>query len=382
MSATTTPAVNPTSVAWSEYVDSQTFNVTGVDGSPMPLTVDEITSFVKSLTRQQAVYGFSLGFCAMLTIVLLLLGDSKKLRRPIYVLNLVTLVLFTFRVILELVISTTIGADFGVNFIGGTAQLGSSDLVCQFIAYTIQPFWYAAIIASLVLQVRVVFAAEPTAQKIVTGVLSISGLAFVGLESYLCIMAIIGDASDPTADHPMLDKLIPILEEYFVTYVGVSCIVFLYKLAVTILLRRKMGIKRFGPLQIIFIMFSQCLVVPLVFYILDLTNASQVVNFNALGQVFLVCTLPLSALWASADAEGRRNRPEVPSFANFTATDSDKSHHGKFSFFSKAKKSSQDSYSSYSTDLEKAPDYPHDGVQIHSTSHVVGGQNGVTRGED
>jgi hypothetical protein len=240
MSATTIPPVNPTSAAWSEYVDSQSFNVTGVDGSPLPLTVDEITDFVKSLTKSQAVYGFSLGFCAMLTIVLLLLGDSKKLRRPIYILNLVTLVLFTIRVIVEMVINTTIGANFGVNFIGGTAQLSSADLVSQFIAYTIQPFWYAAIIASLVLQVRVVFAAEPTNQKIVTSVLSISGLAFVVLETYFCILAIIADASDPTADHPMLDTLNPILKEFFATYVGVSCIVFLYKLAVTILRRRKM----------------------------------------------------------------------------------------------------------------------------------------------
>jgi hypothetical protein len=98
-----------------------------------------------------------------------------------------------------------------------------------------------------------------------------------------------------------------------------------------------------------------------VFYIVDLTNVTAIFNFATLGQIFLVCTLPLSALWASADAEGRK--PELPSFANVSGTNSVNSGGvARFHLFSRGKKSSQDSHSSYSTDIEKTPEYRHDGV--------------------
>jgi hypothetical protein len=97
-----------------------------------------------------------------------------------------------------------------------------------------------------------------------------------------------------------------------------------------------------------------------VLYIVDLSNVTAIFNFATLGQIFLVCTLPLSALWASADAEGRK--PELPSFANVSGTDSVNSGGVRFHLFSRGKKSSHDSHSSYSTDIEKTPEYRHDGV--------------------
>jgi len=187
------------------------------------------------------------------------------------------------------------------------------------------------------------------------------------LETIFCIDSLIDETKGVGIDYAWNDYLYLIQRIYFCTFVGVSCLVFLYKLAITIYRRRKMGIKKFGPLQIIFIMFSQCLVIPLLFYIIDLADSNSVFNFATIGQVFLVCTLPLSALWASADAESRR--PEAPSFANMSGTDSANSNSaaGKYSLFS-AKKSVQGSHSSYDTDIEKAPDYSHD---VHTTHHVV-----------
>jgi len=353
------PTPNPTSAAWSTYLDNQNFNVTGLGGTPVTLNLGQIRTYIYYEVSSAIVYGFSVGFCAMVIIVLLLLTDSKKLRRPIYILNMVSLVLSTFRSIIACIIICSKPSDgIAPNFLGALAEYPTAEWAPLIMGYVLQPFIYASIVLSLILQVWVVFAVEPKTQIFVTGVLVLSGLALVVLEFYFAVVQIIDEVTKIPSINPTLYLIIRI---YFVTWVGVSCLIFLYKLAVTIYRRRKMGIKKFGPLQIIFIMFSQCLVVPLVIYIVDLSTGT-VFNLVGIGQTFIICSLPLSALWASSDAEGRGRCIEAPSFAESNTAASGA---GKFSLFSRGKKSSQDSYSSYS-DIEKSPDYSHDGIDVHT----------------
>ena len=100
------------------------------------------------------------------------------------------------------------------------------------------------------------------------------------------------------------------------------------------------------------------------FYILDLpVTGSSFANFDNLGLVFLVCTLPLSSLWASADV---RVKPTLLSDGSSSG------HHSqnKFVFWSRDKKSNHNI-----SDVEKAPSYVTDGthrnenVQLHPTSY-------------
>jgi pheromone alpha factor receptor len=261
MSSTTIPTPDPNSIAWNEYLDTQNFNVTSLDGTPVTLNLALLRTFISSSVQTSIIYGFGIGFCAMLAIVLLLLTDRKKLHRPIYILNIATLVLYAFRSILQAIIACSTGSSVGMQVLGAVV-LPTSRYWAYIAAYTIQPFLYASIVMSLVLQVRVVFAAEPRTQRAITAFLFVSGLGMVILQTYFCIRCIIVDATNPTSNVPIISRLYQIMRIYFCTYVGVSCLVFLYKLGVTIRRRRKMGIRKFGPLQIIFIMFSQCLVVP------------------------------------------------------------------------------------------------------------------------
>jgi pheromone alpha factor receptor len=263
-----TPSPDPTSAAWNIYLDNQNFNVTGLDGTPTTLNLGDIRVFLHGTATQSIVYGFGVGFCSMLAIVLILLTDSKKLRKPIYILNILSLVLYTFRSILAAIIQTT-GATDGIasEFLSALAEYPKAEFAPLIMAYTIQPFLYATILGSLILQVRVVFAAEPVTQNVVTAILGLAALALVALQLFFCISLIIYEAgyNFSISYAPVVDKVYYIIRIYFATFVAISCIVFLYKLAVTIHRRRKMGIKRFGPLQIVFIMFSQCLIIPRMF---------------------------------------------------------------------------------------------------------------------
>jgi len=110
--------------------------------------------------------------------------------------------------------------------------------------------------------------------------------------------------------------------------VGLSCLLFLYKLLIR--RRKRLGFTKFGPLQVLFILFAQCLVIPCMYlsrplvklvavYILDFTFP-QVKNLSGLAQCLLICSLPLFSIWASAEAQGEQ-RQEHGNI--ITTTDSD-----------------------------------------------------------
>jgi len=120
-----------------------------------------------------------------------------------------------------------------------------------------------------------------------------------------------------------------------------------------------MGIdfKQFGPFQIVFIMFTQCLIVPLAIYILDYTLNSRSI-YVIIAQVTLVSSLPLSALWASADQHHKDQQYHRDRIS--TSTVSESVRQGRFNRFraqwgssSTSRPETKDS----SSDIERVPSY-------------------------
>ncbi|QSL65913.1 hypothetical protein MERGE_003050 [Pneumocystis wakefieldiae] len=91
----------------------------------------------------------------------------------------------------------------------------------------------------------------------------------------------------------------------FAFSIFIGCIVFIYKLLVTIYRRHKMGVKEFGPLQIIFIMSCQTLIIPVILILIDF--GVKITGFSSLTQALVVMSLPLSSLWASSKVENTKN---------------------------------------------------------------------------
>jgi hypothetical protein len=246
----------------------------------------------------------------------------------------------------------------------------------------LNPFLYASILVSLLLQVRVIFAAERRHQLLITIFLSFIGLVEMGLQIAFQVGFIIGRVNKTFMFTEWLYLANSIV---FIIFVGISCILFLYKLRTAILRRRQMGFKKFGPLDILFIMFAQCLVIPgtplschvltccvVIIYILDM-SLPNFDNLSGLAQTFLVCSLPLSALWASYENE---TRGQAQSFGHSTASsqvtsDAPKS---KFSFLSWNR--TKDSRSS---DYEKSSMFSVEGVKVQKSVRVDSYEAGSPR---
>lgn len=263
MSATSTPipTPDPNSRLWSIYIDSQSFNVTGLDGTPTTLSFGEINSQIYAVGAEAACAGFALGFVSMLFIVLLLITPAAKIRKPIFLLNLVCLFLVAFRELMIMIVSCASYQGVGQQFLLGFAQYPNSTWSANIMNIVSAIGIYALVMTSLVLQVRVVFAAEPRTRKIFTIIGAIAVIVETAFTTTWVAFYI-------RFYYNYIDWLplwlLQTFKIFFCAFVGVASLIFLYKLGFTIYRRHKMGmnINQFGPLQIIFIMFCQCLIVP------------------------------------------------------------------------------------------------------------------------
>ena len=263
MSATNSaaPTPDPDSPAWSIFLDSQSFNVIGLDGTPTTLTFDEFNAWIYEIGAEAGVAGFALGFASMLLIILFIVTPAAKIRKPIFLLNVAGLFFVAFREMCSLIVLCASYQGVGQTFLNAIGQYPSTtwtpNVITTILAFPI----YGCNIASLVLQVRVVFAAEPLTRKIITWFGTIAAVVEMGL--ILAWLVFIDKFVLRISDTLPL-WLYKTYRIYFVCFVGISCLIFLYKLGVTINRRRKMGMNatQFGPLQIVFVMFCQCLIVP------------------------------------------------------------------------------------------------------------------------
>lgn len=259
--STTTPTPDPLSPAWNIYLDNQSFNLTSLDGTPITLSLTEVNDAMYWIIAQTAGYAFTIGFSGMLLIVLGLLTTREKAKRPIFILNVLSLIIILFRSIVATVIEcANYQHGIGEFFLGAINQYSVADFAPSIMIGLLSPLLYATMLSSLVLQVRVVFAAEPTTQRILTVVMGFAAfLIFAfGVVFNAGFIKMQVDAV-PIAKSGWTYNVVRI---GIIIFVGISCLLFLYKLAVTIRRRRRMGFQKFGPLQILFIMFGQCLIVP------------------------------------------------------------------------------------------------------------------------
>lgn len=111
-------------------------------------------------------------------------------------------------------------------------------------------------------------------------------------------------------------------------------------------------------------------------------------GFTTLGQTFLSCSLPLSALWASSEAERSSGIQVRPSFGNFSGTTASAGTevrpYSKKSFFSFLQSGARSTVSKGS-DIEKGSftdegmGRESDHVMIQRTLHVASSESPVPR---
>lgn len=216
---------------------------------------------------EMVVYGFSIGATAVMIFVGLVLTDLKKARRPIFIINFMCLVCQCIRNIwITGNICAIVAYGFTQDFLNAVSQYPKSSYVPTSVAFAVfDPIFYGLLFASLILQARTVFSAQPLTRRVVTVLLSLFALtieAFWITFQVFWIGGLLQTIQQTTWEGNILEWLYKVVQSGVTAFVGIVCIILVAKLFMVIRWRYKMRIRRFGPFHVLIIMFGQCLIIP------------------------------------------------------------------------------------------------------------------------
>lgn len=240
---------------------SQPFTLLLRDGTPFNVTIPELDEFILYSVQISINYAAQLGACLLFLVVLLLLTKPDKRRSPIFAINAVALTLNFLRTLLQCLYYTgpfnEVYAYFAVDY----SRVSPSDYANQVAITILTLVLLVCVQVSLLLQVRVVCITVPKVYRhlILAFSIVIAGLA-IGFRLAFCIRNAQSILS--------LEPLSPLRWLASATNITTSisicwfCAAFIIKLGFALDQRRKLGVGSFGPMQIIFIMGCQTLIIP------------------------------------------------------------------------------------------------------------------------
>lgn len=289
---------------------SQSFTLRLSDSTPFNLSVGDLDDFVLYSVQICINYGAQLGGSLILLLVLLLLTKPDKRLSPIFILNSTSLALNVIRNVLQCLYFTGPFSKVYPYFGQDYSRVPRSAYATSVTATVITLLLLTCVEVSLILQVRVVCVTLPKLHRQVIFVLS----------NMIALMAIGFRFALSVENSRYIVSLVYLTELKWLesatnitTSVSICwfCAVFVIKLAFALNERRKLGLSHFGPMQIIFIMGCQTLIVPAIFSMLPYFTHVPAIASNVLTLVTIF--LPLSSLWASANMSTRTTSASVPS---------------------------------------------------------------------
>jgi pheromone alpha factor receptor len=240
---------------------TQPFNITLPDGStrmyPMQI-LDESRIFIARLATN---YGAQIGATIMLLLVLMLLTRSEKRKAKIFIINASCLVVNTIRCILLTCYTTSPMFNPYAQLSGDWSRVTTGNLATTITASIFTLIVSILVMVSLSMQVWVVcVTTAPVQRYIIMAATTLVALVAVGYKAASVILA----SQETLAFEASTSNRRIYQEGYIAQAVAIwffSCI-FTYKLGYAIYQRRKLKMPQFGPMQIVFIMGCQTMLIP------------------------------------------------------------------------------------------------------------------------
>lgn len=240
---------------------SQTVVFRTADGEKIPVPLEELNIFAQYAIQICINYATQIGASAILLALLLVMTPHDKRRSPIFIFNTVSLVINILRNVFQCLYYT--GSFWNVySFVTFDYSIVKSTDVAYSVTATILTLTLLICIqTSLVLQVQVVCVTVSKAFRYALVLLSsIVALATIGVRFALTVVnvqSILGVVT--MGEWTFLASSSNIILSCSICFFS---LIFTGKLAFAIRNRRKLGMKQFGPMQIIFVMGCNTLIVP------------------------------------------------------------------------------------------------------------------------
>lgn len=308
------------------------------DGTPVVTSLPMINQFNTQNSEICVVYGCQLGASLIMFLVVLLTTRVSKRKSPIFVLNVLSLVISCLRSLLQILyyigpwteIYRYLSSDYSTVPSSAYGNSVAAALLTLFLLITIE--------ASLVLQTNVV--CKTMSSRIrwpVTAFSMAVSLLAVSFRFGLTIRNIEGILGATVKSDSLMFSAASLISE--TASIWFFCTIFVIKLGWTLYQRKKMGLKQWGPMQIITIMAGCTMLIPCeshqprpsfrkkptnphpaLFTVLEYFPKETFYEAGTLAICLVAILLPLSSVWASAAIDGDepvRPHGDTPRFASF-----------------------------------------------------------------
>lgn len=249
--ASPTPPVNPF---------NQTVTLSDPYGNPFEVTLTQFNYWAQYAIRVNIIWGCQIGAAFTLLLLLLILTKHEKRRSPIFIFNILALVLCIIRGVLFSLYYTGNWYDAYSYMALDYSRITPTDIGTSIAASVMSLCLTICVEISLIMQAYIVCITVKRCYRIVITVLSaLVALTVIGIRFaftvWMCMMTMGSVSFIPNYLLIASDVSLSVSIIFF-------CLVFCGKLGLAIRNRRKLGLKQFGPMQIIFIMGAQTLVIP------------------------------------------------------------------------------------------------------------------------
>ncbi|EEB06910.1 pheromone p-factor receptor [Schizosaccharomyces japonicus yFS275] len=273
--------------------------------STIQLPISEIDSMERNRLLTGMTVAVQVGLGSFILVLMCIFSSSEKRKKPVFIFNFAGNLVMTLRAIFEVIVLASNNYSIAVQYGFAFAAVRQYVHAFNIIILLLGPFILFIAEMSLMLQVRIICSQHrPTmiTTTVISCIFTVVTLAFW-----------ITDMSQEIAYQLFLKnynmkQIVGYSWLYFIAKItfAASIIfhssVFSFKLMRAIYIRRKIGQFPFGPMQCIFIVSCQCLIVPAIFTLIDsFTHTYD--GFSSMTQCLLIISLPLSSLWATHTAQ-------------------------------------------------------------------------------
>jgi pheromone alpha factor receptor len=291
--------------------DSQLVTFYSRDGQEVSVDLYSIDLFYQYNVRLCINLGSQLGASVILLVFLLLLTHSGKRGSSVFILNALALLFNILRLLLQTIHFSTPFEKIYPFFSGDYSDVKPGAYAISILGVVFETMLVMCIMISLVVQVHVV--CKTLRRRYRRPLLAFSvlvALVPIGFRmGWMVINCIYIMAVKSTNAFVWLQSAVNIVITISICF---FCAIFVVKLGHAIKQRRRLGVRDFGPMKIIFVCGCQTLTIPALFSILQYFSQVPELADNVLTLVTL--SLPLSSIWAGValDNSQRIETPRIP----------------------------------------------------------------------
>ncbi|PWY86537.1 mating-type alpha-pheromone receptor PreB [Aspergillus sclerotioniger CBS 115572] len=277
------------------HFDPFTQNVTmhTANGTPFEVNVQAIDDeLMQYCIRAGINYSAQLGASIVLFVILVLLTRPEKRRSSVFILNSSALLSNVGRLVCQTLYFTSDFVRVYTYFSGDYSHVPTSAYANSVIAVVFYTLLVICIEASLVLQVQVICANLGRLYRhILLAFSTVVALIPIGFRMAMMVenaKSIMGAKSNiPLIWLQSTENIV------FTISICFFCAIFVSKLGFAIRQRRRLGMRDFGPMRVIFVMGCQTLVIPAFFSIIHYIVSVPMLSSNVATLVTIF--LPLSS---------------------------------------------------------------------------------------